>query len=44
MSETCSPGIISLVVRADPYKVITEFYMVDVIPPIARYSGDPGVT
>jgi len=28
-----SPGTISLPVRADPYKVITEFYVVDVEPP-----------
>jgi len=29
-NETYSPSIISLPVRADPYNVITEFYVVDV--------------
>ena len=28
--ETSSPGTISLPVRADPYSIITEFYVVDV--------------
>jgi len=32
-NETCSPGTISLAVRADPYNVITKFYVVDVESP-----------
>jgi len=32
-NETCSPGIIFLPLRTDPYNVITEFHMVDVESP-----------
>ena len=43
-NEMRSPSIISFPVRADPYNVIMEFYVVDVESPIMRYSGDPGST
>ena len=42
-NETRSRGIISLPVRADPYNIITEFYIVDV-KSLLLYSGDPGFT
>ena len=36
-NETRSSGIIWLIVRTNPYNVITEFYVVDVVFPITRY-------
>jgi len=42
--ETCSQGIISLPVRADPCNIITKFYVVDVESSTTQYSGDLGST
>jgi len=43
-NETHSLGTISLPIRADPYNVITEFYMMNVEPPTTRYSRDTAST
>ena len=40
-NETRSPGTISLSVRADPYNIITKFYMVDVESPYNAILGKP---
>jgi len=43
-NETRSTGTISLPLRADPYNIITKFYVVDVDPLTTRYLRDPGST
>ena len=42
-NKTCFPSTISLLVRTDPYNIITEFYMVDVESPDNAILGRPWV-